>query len=340
MSENIALNRTATANNYVSPYAPSRAVDGSGYPTNRWLSNTVPAWLMIDTGQTYSVNRWVVWQMPQSGWRSPEFLNAAVSLQASMDSQNWSTIDSVSGSQSSSIIDRTFNPAQGRYFRVVVSRGLNTNPQLASIVEFALYAAPASDKLSDLKLSSGTLSPTFDASTFNYSASVGYGTSSITITPTAEDASATITVNGIQVANGQPSPPIPLTAGSPENIVITVTSTTGAKQNYTVAATRQTSTYLSNLVVKKGSLALSLSPTFSSTNLGPYTATVPSPVIFVYPTPEDATANIVVTCNGTELTKTGTNYRVNLKSGDNDIIIKVNSTTGAINNYTLVISKT
>jgi len=324
----------------VSPYAPSRAVDGSLKPVNRWLSNTTPCWLMIDAGGVSWVNHWVVWQMPVGGWDAPDYLNSALELHVSTDNSNWFKVDSVSGGQSSSIIDRIFTPVQGRFFRVYISSGLKANPQLASILEFALYEAPASNYLSDVELSEGTVEPDFNKTTFSYTASVDYETSYITVTPTAQDASATITVNGVEVDSGTPSDPIPLTPGVPVNILITVTATSGAPQNYVVEVTRQASAYLSGLEVKRGAQSVTLTPAFSPAELGPYTASVPSPSIKIIPTTEDPSATVVVTCNGTELTKSGTYYPATLNSGDNSIVIKVTSTTGDVKNYTLTITKT
>ncbi len=339
MANNIALYKSAISSSYVSPYAPSRAVDGLLKPVNRWLSNTVPCWMAIDAGDLFLVNHWTVWQMPAAGWDAPEYLNSALSLQVSTDNENWTTVDSANGS-SSIIIDRTFTPARGRFFRVVITGGLITNPQLASILEFALYEAPASDYLADLELSDGTLDPDFNKTTFSYTTLVDYETSYITVTPTAEDASAVITVNGDEVDSGTPSDPIPLTPGVPVGILITVTATSGAKQNYMVEAIRQTSANLSDLVVKRGAQSVALTPAFSSTELGPYTASVPSPSIKIMPTTEDPAATVVVTCNGTELTKSGTYYPATLNSGDNSIVIKVTSTTGSVKSYTLTITKT
>jgi hypothetical protein len=339
MANNIVINKLATSSSYVSPYAPSRAVDGSLTPVRRWLSNT-PCWLMIDAGDVYWVNHWTIWQMPVAGWNYPDFLNSALELHASTDDDNWFVVDSVSGGETSSIINRTFTPVQGRFFRVYITDGLKVNRQLASIQEFALYEAPASNYLSDLELSDGTLNPAFNKTTFGYTASVDYNTSFITVTPTAEDSSATITVNDIEVASGQPSPPIPLTAGTATDITITVTATSGAPQNYVVEVTRQASAYLSDLEVKRGAQSITLTPAFSPAELGPYTASVPSPSIKITPTTEDPSATVVVTCNGTELTKSGTYYPATLNSGDNSIVIKVTSTTGDVINYTLSITKT
>lgn len=74
--------------------------------------------------------------------------------------------------------------------------------------------------LTGLSLSSGTLSPTFDTSTTSYTASVANSVSSITVTPTASEANATVTVNGTAVTSGSASGSIALNVGS--NTITTV----------------------------------------------------------------------------------------------------------------------
>src|SRR5690348_691 len=67
----------------------------------------------------------------------------------------------------------------------------------------SLFGSTSSDaSLSSLVISSGTLSPTFASSTTAYTASVNNATSSITVTPTANESHETITVNGLTVTSG------------------------------------------------------------------------------------------------------------------------------------------
>ena len=73
--------------------------------------------------------------------------------------------------------------------------------------------------LSALKPSKGTISPGFGAAT-SYTTSVANGVASITITPTAADATATITVNGASVTSGAASGAIALSVGA--NTITTV----------------------------------------------------------------------------------------------------------------------
>ncbi len=89
-----------------------------------------------------------------------------------------------------------------------------------------------------LSLSSGTLSPTFSSDTLAYTASVSNGTSSLTLTPTTQDGSATVKVNNTAVTSGSPSGTITLAVG--DNVISTVVtpqSLTPTK-TYTVTVTR------------------------------------------------------------------------------------------------------
>ena len=100
-------------------------------------------------------------------------------------------------------------------------------------------AAPSTDAaLSNLGLSKGTLSPAFASGTYSYTASVGYGTSTINVTPTADDPiGATIKVNGVTVSSGTPQS-VALSLGD-NTITIVCTAEDGTTINtYTVIVNR------------------------------------------------------------------------------------------------------
>jgi uncharacterized delta-60 repeat protein len=99
--------------------------------------------------------------------------------------------------------------------------------------------------LSGLSLSTGTLSPVFASGTTSYTASVPYGTSSLTVAPTAAQANATITVNATPVASGSASGAIALAVGA-NTITTIVTAQDGVTtKTYTVTVTRGTETTIS-----------------------------------------------------------------------------------------------
>ncbi len=92
--------------------------------------------------------------------------------------------------------------------------------------------------------STGALAPGFVSTTRSYNLKVAYGstimndTLPITVTPTAADAGATITVNGNPVLSGNPSDPINLSVGV--NVInVVVTGTDATVRTYTVNATRE-----------------------------------------------------------------------------------------------------
>ena len=108
------------------------------------------------------------------------------------------------------------------------------------ITEAQLSAFPAIDaSLSALTLSVGDLMPSFDPATTNYNVGVG-DVESVTVTPTANQSGATITVNNAPVTSGDASVAVTLTANMPETITIQVTATdTSTTRDYVVIVTRE-----------------------------------------------------------------------------------------------------
>ncbi|MDX2457500.1 MAG: cadherin-like beta sandwich domain-containing protein, partial [Gammaproteobacteria bacterium] len=76
--------------------------------------------------------------------------------------------------------------------------------------------------LSDLILSAGPLDQVFQASQTSYTATVGFLLATTTVTPTTDDANATVTVNGAAVISGTASDFISLDEG-PNTIMVIVT---------------------------------------------------------------------------------------------------------------------
>jgi len=95
-----------------------------------------------------------------------------------------------------------------------------------------------SDQLSSLKISAGKLSPSFARTVTNYKADVANTVTSITVTPTALGAGATIKVNGTPVTSGTASASIPINVG--DNIInISVTAEDGVTTGeYTIKVSR------------------------------------------------------------------------------------------------------
>lgn len=96
----------------------------------------------------------------------------------------------------------------------------------------AILTLPTSS-LTALRISSGTLTPSFSSEITNYSVTVANATTSIAVTPTVADTSLGITVNGTSVASGTASSAISLSTGSN-----TITITVGGISSYTILVTR------------------------------------------------------------------------------------------------------
>ena len=89
--------------------------------------------------------------------------------------------------------------------------------------------------LTGITLSVGGLSPSFNANTLSYTASVSNSTGTLTFTPARSDAGATVTVNG-----GSAATPVTLTVGGSNVVNITVTAQDGTMKTYAVTVTRRT----------------------------------------------------------------------------------------------------
>ena len=90
--------------------------------------------------------------------------------------------------------------------------------------------------LGGLTISSGTLSPQFSSSDITYTASVDNSVTQVTVTPTASDSSAMITVNGNTVTSGIGYIVIGLTVGT-TTVTVIVTAQDSTTKTYTVTVT-------------------------------------------------------------------------------------------------------
>jgi hypothetical protein len=336
---NIALNKTATASNSVLPYAPSRAVDGTTTPFSRWLTNTVPAWLCVYMGGPSWINRWVVKHLPiipnlANGWYPRYFANSEFVLQGSNDNVTWTTLDGISGNISTTV-DRTLSSACCYVlYRVVVTKGLNINPKIASIVELELYAAPpTSSLLSGLATSVGALVPDFGKTQQAYTVSVANDVTSLTVTPTAEDIKATIKVNGVAVISGTASGSIPLKPG-PNIISVSVAAQIGGTMTvYTITATRQDSNYLTALAVQPGTLT----PAFAKATNG-YTVAADAGTSSIIITPTAESTRAIITVNGIAVTSGSASGPVALTGASTAIPVVV-TTDGVARTYTVTVNR-
>ncbi len=135
----------------------------------------------------------------------------------------------------------------GSAVTVPISDGTNVitievTPTGGDAVKYTLNitkAAPSDDAdLSDLELSIGTLSPSFSADVFVYTASVSTATNAVTVTPSLNDEDAAVTVDGTTVASGASSDSLSLEVGANEISVVVTAEDGKATRTYTITITR------------------------------------------------------------------------------------------------------
>ena len=150
---------------------------------------------------------------------------------------------------------------------IVVSDGTKDETVSGASWTGSVATPPSSNcDLSSLTCSNATLSPAFNKSTTNYTATVPYAVESLNLSYKAADGSARVSVSGNTLVVGS------------NTVTVTCTAATGAKKNYTITVTREqdpnykpsTDALLKELTLDVGYL----SPTFSGA-VTEYVAYVP-----------------------------------------------------------------
>ena len=214
------------------------------------------------------------------------------------------------------------------------------NAQATQTYTLTVSAAASTDAtLSGLTFSSGALTPAFASATIGYTQSVANGVSTITVTPTVNQANATVTVNGTTVATGVASGNINLNVGS-NTITTVVTAQDGTTtKTYTTTVTRaaasSTDATLSAFTISSGTL----SPTFTGTTTA-YTASVTNATSSITVTPTVNESHATVTVNGTAVTSASASGSISLSVGANTITTVVTAQDGTTTKtYTTTITR-
>ncbi|MFC5469009.1 S-layer homology domain-containing protein [Cohnella suwonensis] len=242
------------------PEAPTR----TGYTFGGWHADSglttafdFAAPITADTtiyAQWFSTNAMLSGLSVDQGTLSPSFtpsnLNYNVDLDYAMSSLNVSFVQA-DPAQTVSVTGAVYQTVTGAVYTYQASGltvgsnpiriGVTAQDGTENVYTVTVNRASGSNAdLSGLALSSGTLSPGFASGTTAYAAGVANGISSLTVTPTASDSRAAITINGQSVISGQPSGAINLAAGD-NPVTIEVTARDGTKKTYTVTVNRASS---------------------------------------------------------------------------------------------------
>jgi gliding motility-associated-like protein len=192
----------------------------------------------------------------------------------------------------------------------------------------------ASSTLTGLALSSGTLSPVFATGTSAYTGLVASSTGSLTVTPTATDPNATISINGKTVISGTASTSIPLTVGNTTITVAVTAADNSTTTTYTAVVNRPRSPD-DALFSLKTSAGLAKGKTVPTT----LTESVVNAVstLTVTPTVDDPTATVTV--NGTGVPSGTASASIPLIVGNTTITVVVTAQNGATQTYTLTVTR-
>ena len=212
-----------------------------------------------------------------------------------------------------------------------------TNTYTITVTRAALSTTDAA--LSALSLSTGTLSPVFASGTIAYTASIPYGTTSITTTPTVHQAGATVTVNGNATTSGLASASLNMNVGANTITVIITAQDTTTTKTYTITVTRANATTidatLSALTLSTGTL----SPVFASGTIA-YTASIPHGTTSITTTPTVNQAGASVTVNGNATTSGSASASLNMSVGDNTVTAIVTAPDGTTHKtYTITVTR-
>jgi len=210
-------------------------------------------------------------------------------------------------------------------YTVTVSRAPSSNAGLSTLGQSAGGLTPG-------------LTPGFASATTSYNINVPNGRTTMTLKPVANDANASITVNGTVVASGTTTNPISLSVGS-NSVSIVVTAQDGVTtKTYALTVTRAAainSTLLTNLQLSAGSL----SPTFVNSTLT-YTAAEPNSVAAITVTPFTTDANETVAINGAAVASGTASNPVTLAVGPNTVTVIATSADGTKNKtYTITVTR-
>ena len=319
---NVALNKTASSNMSVAPFTPDKAFTGVASAIDRWVG-TVPGWLCVDLGYPYWINQWTIKnEAVISGWENN--IMKDYRLQASNDTKQWSDISVITGNTSSTT-QVPINPTRSRYFRTYITNGLRVNSGVASILDMELEEYSNPPYLSNLVVSSGTLSPVFYKQNFNYTVNVAQEVTEMYVIPTTTASNATITVNGKTVTNATQSQYITLNEGTTIiSVVVAITNTT-LNETYTISVTKNASPYLENIIVNGAILSEMFSPDVTS-----YLAYLDEDVTEVTVTPYAQTANALVSVNNMTVISGQTSNKINTGTDGMVISLYVENTSPKI----------
>ena len=287
-----------------------------------------------------------------SGTLSPQFSSSDITYTASVANSVTQVTVTPTASDSSATIavnGNTVTSGNGYILTSLTAGGTNTITVIVTAQDSTTKtytitltrAAALSDNadLTGLTISSGTLSPQFSSSDITYTASVANSVTQVTVTPTASDSSATITVNDNTVTSGNGYILTSLTAGEPTTVTVIVTAQDSTTKTYTITLTRAAALSdnadLTGLTISSGTL----SPQFSSSDIT-YTASVANSVTQVTVTPTASDSSATITVNGNTVTSGNGYILTSLTAGEpTTVTVIVTAQDSTTKTYTITLTR-
>ena len=224
-------------------------------------------------------------------------------------------------------------PGSNTVINVVVTAP--NSAQKLYTVTVSREALGGNNNLQSLAVSSGTLSPSFNANRTSYTVSVGSSVDSISVTPRLADTDATMRVNGQATTSGQARVISLNGAGSDTDINIVVTAPNSTQKIYSITVERAapaSNNNLSALSVTPGPLA----PAFTQNTLN-YTVNVAADVTEVTVSAIKADPNAVI--SGSLPNQGQATIPLTGPGTTTPISIIVTAPSGASKAYTIVIER-
>ncbi|WP_083453989.1 cadherin-like beta sandwich domain-containing protein [Syntrophomonas palmitatica] len=204
-------------------------------------------------------------------------------------------------------------------------------------VTVTVHPPSTNANLSNITISDGTITPGFNPAYASYNVSVLNSVTSIKITPTGQDFTANIKVNGNDVASGAAYGPINLNVGNNLITILVTAEDTSITKTYNVTVTRAASNnaYLSKLDLSSGIL----NPGFSAGHYS-YTASVANLVSSINITPTTQNSNAIVKINGNAAVNGAPYGPINLVVGPNTLTILITAQdTITTKTYTVTVTR-
>jgi len=221
-------------------------------------------------------------------------------------------------------------PTAGSPATTYTVTGYNTSGNASATISITVNAN--TPDLSNLTISTGTLTPSFSSAVTSYTAAVTSNTAFFSLVPTAANAGATITVNGSTVASGSSSGSVNIVTGANVFTIVVTAPVGGATKTYTLTVNRPSGNdYLSNLTVSNGTL----SPAFTQGNNN-YGVDVSYFVTSVTVTPTASDVNATILVNGSPVASGSSSAALTIPANGLTVEVKVTAQDGTTYIYYVI----